>query len=109
MSKPLDLDDLLLKTSRTFALAIPMLPQPTRREVSVAYLLFRIADTFEDATHWPQANRIAALNELCALLEANDLIGLRAAQLRWAASKPVDNAGYLELLGKTDEVVSELA
>ncbi|HZD06425.1 MAG TPA: squalene/phytoene synthase family protein, partial [Longimicrobiales bacterium] len=43
-----DLGRLLDRTSRTFALNIPLLPQPTRREVTVAYLLFRIADTFED-------------------------------------------------------------
>jgi farnesyl-diphosphate farnesyltransferase len=44
------LHDLLTKTSRTFALSIPELPEPTMREVTIAYLLFRIADTFEDAT-----------------------------------------------------------
>ena len=41
------LDQLLVETSRTFALAIPLLPEPTRRTVSVAYLLFRAADTLE--------------------------------------------------------------
>ena len=40
------LEDLLEKTSRTFALAIPVLPEPTRRQVMIAYLRFRIADTF---------------------------------------------------------------
>ncbi len=40
-----DLDTLLAETSRTFALAIPLLPEPTRHEVGVAYLLFRVADT----------------------------------------------------------------
>ena len=33
------IDDMLHKTSRTFALAIPLLPEPTRTEVGVAYLL----------------------------------------------------------------------
>jgi len=46
-----DVDDLLQKTSRTFAVTIPMLPSPTRQQVGLAYLLFRIIDTFEDATH----------------------------------------------------------
>jgi len=55
-----NLDDLLEKTSRTFALSIPMLPEPTRRHVSIAYLLFRVADTFEDASLWPRARRLAA-------------------------------------------------
>jgi hypothetical protein len=37
-----DLLDLVGKMSRTFALSIPPLSEPTRREVTVAYLLFRI-------------------------------------------------------------------
>ena len=52
------IEDLLLKTSRTFALSIPMLPEPTRREVGVAYLLFRIADTLEDATLWTPERQV---------------------------------------------------
>src|SRR6185295_10100731 len=65
-----DIDRLLLLTSRTFALAIPELPEPLRREGGVAYLLFRIADTFEDATHWPRADRLAALAAFDRLLSA---------------------------------------
>ena len=58
------LQDLLVKTSRTFALAIPLLPEPTRREVTVAYLLFRIADTFEDASvEWDKPAQKRALFE----------------------------------------------
>ena len=56
-----DLEELLIASSRTFALAIPHLPEPTRREVTIAYLLFRVADTFEDATSWPRSSRIEAL------------------------------------------------
>src|SRR5206468_11340239 len=63
-----ELDDLLAKTSRTFALSIPLLPEPARTEVSIAYLLFRIADTFEDAVGWPRERRVRALHELAALL-----------------------------------------
>ena len=55
--EPRLLDALLEKTSRTFALSIPRLPEPTRREVTVAYLLFRIADTLEDATLWDGSRR----------------------------------------------------
>ena len=43
------LEELLENTSRTFALSIPVLPEPTRRQVMIAYLLFRIADTFTDS------------------------------------------------------------
>lgn len=105
----MDIDDLLVKTSRTFALAIPMLPEPTRREVSVAYLLFRIADTFEDATTWPRAERIAALGELADAVTAVDVPRLRALTGRWLERPPHQHAGYLELLRETPEVVGTLA
>ena len=64
------LERLLARTSRTFALAIPLLPAPLNREVTTSYLLFRIADTFEDATRWSRAARLAALADFAALLDA---------------------------------------
>lgn len=104
----LDLDDLLAKTSRTFALAIPMLPEPTRKEVTVAYLLFRVADTFEDATTWPRTERIAALNEFADALRDFDLPRLETLTKKWVANPPVTHAGYMELLAVTPEVVGIL-
>ena len=103
-----DLDRLLLSTSRTFALAIPCLPEPPRREVGTAYLLFRIADAFEDAGRWPREDRLAALGDLGALLR--DPSRARAPQLarRWVAARPCDEEGYLELLGETPGVLAEL-
>ena len=65
-----DLLDLLEKTSRTFALSIPSLPEPTCREVTVAYLLFRVADTFEDASHVPSEARVRALRDFNVLVGA---------------------------------------
>jgi farnesyl-diphosphate farnesyltransferase len=106
-----DLDDLLMKTSRTFALAIPLLPEPTRREVAVAYLLFRIADTFEDATDWPRATRMAALHDFAALAQlpsAAREVRARVLVSKWLQVKPVQHEGYLELLGETAAVLREL-
>lgn len=112
-----DLDDLLLRTSRTFALSIPRLPEPLRREVTVAYLLFRIADTFEDAAGWPKARRLDALADFAALVEAVAEVPGRAldARLRkeaarlaaaWTAGDlPSDHEGYLDLLGATPLVL----
>jgi farnesyl-diphosphate farnesyltransferase len=102
----LDLADLLQKTSRTFALAIPLLPEPARTEVGLAYLLFRIADTFEDATEWPRAQRQAALADFTRVLEQLDASGAAAMRDRWMASPPCTHQGYVELLGKTPEVIS---
>jgi farnesyl-diphosphate farnesyltransferase len=93
-----DLEQLLIATSRTFALAIPLLPEPTRREVTISYLLFRIADTFEDAAAWPRALRIAALERFIQLLEAPDREEIAAVAALWAEEVPVDQPGYRELL-----------
>ena len=98
-----NLDDLLEKTSRTFALSIPMLPEPTRRHVGLAYLLFRVADTFEDAARWPRDARLLALDDFGRLLETRG--GERAAASRWLADAPVAHAGYLELLRETPAVM----
>ncbi|APR77691.1 Squalene synthase [Minicystis rosea] len=103
-----DIDRLLVRTSRTFALAIPFLPAPLAREVGVAYLLFRIADTFEDATCWPRAERLAALAEFDRVLQAPDHAGVEQLAAAWVKARPCDHAGYLELLGETPAVFAEL-
>lgn len=113
-----DLDDLLEKTSRTFALSIPLLPEPTRRQVVIGYLLFRIADTFEDAAGWPRSERIQALDDFCRLLEdrppetetdeeSRDAVSseVEALARRWQAEVPIDHDGYGELLGETPAVL----
>ncbi len=101
-----DLEDLLLKTSRTFALSIPHLPEPTRREVTLAYLLFRIADTFEDAADWPREKRIAALGEFSALLDGPERAAETAvAARRWQEEVPCAQPGYRDLLAEIPDVL----
>jgi farnesyl-diphosphate farnesyltransferase len=92
------LEDLLEKTSRTFALSIPVLPEPTRSEVMIAYLLFRIADTFEDAAHWPAARRIEALSEFEKLLTDYSRPQAERLEKIWTATDPSQHAGYRELI-----------
>jgi farnesyl-diphosphate farnesyltransferase len=107
-----DIDDLLLRTSRTFALAIPLLPHPSRRAVSLAYLLFRIADTFEDAAVWPRSQRIAALEAFVGLLQRPTVEwvdGARALVPGWLAEKPAAHEGYVDLVRQTPEVLAEVA
>jgi len=102
------IDALLVKTSRTFALSIPLLPEPTRREVGIAYLLFRIADTFEDAVGWPRERRLAAFAELDELLAAPDAARDRIAG--WLAPPPpIPHAGYQELLAASPAVLDAYA
>lgn len=102
---PLGLRPLLQKTSRTFALSIPLLPEPLQTEVAIAYLLFRIIDTFEDATRWTPARRAEALGQFAQRIESNDPADLRPLTAQWLADPPLDHVGYLELLARTPEVI----
>jgi farnesyl-diphosphate farnesyltransferase len=98
-------DDLLQKTSRTFALAIPLLPEPTRSEVGIGYLLFRIVDTFEDASHWAPPRRIESLARFVAMLDGAPDSEPRALADECGRHPPVDHAGYRELLQKLPFVI----
>lgn len=102
-----DLEQLLEHTSRTFALAIPLLPEPTRTDVTVAYLVFRIADTLEDAINLPPLERKRALEEFGMLLESPSgslaFAETRSAQLR------TGNPWYCRLVAETPQVLEVLA
>ncbi len=101
-----DLGTLLEKTSRTFALAIPSLPDPVRREVTIAYLLFRIADTFEDASHWTPSRRIAALADFEALLRSPSPAEASRKSAEWAAADASLHIGYAELIARAPSVLA---
>jgi len=78
-------------TSRTFALAIPLL-QPARRfRVALTYLLFRVADSIEDAADVPCSRKLELLSTLETALdtaaqvpESDPFIGL------WPADTAVE-------------------
>ncbi len=103
-----DLEDLLVKTSRTFALSIPQLEGATRQQVTLGYLLLRIADTLEDAAVWSREQRVEALFRFADLLtdagERED--GVAAAVESWLDTPPSHHEGYLELLEATGDVLS---
>lgn len=98
------LHDLLIKTSRTFALSIPPLPEPLRREVTIAYLLFRLADTFEDAANWPVSSRVNALETFRDLLHRPPGVALNAALKVWRKNPKLDHEGYQTLLDDAELV-----
>jgi farnesyl-diphosphate farnesyltransferase len=108
-SPPAHLRPLLQKTSRTFALTIPLLPEPLQTEVATAYLLFRIIDTFEDANRWETARRAKALGIFAQVMEGDGQgdgeHDLRELTARWLKDPPLDHAGYLELLAATPDVI----
>jgi farnesyl-diphosphate farnesyltransferase len=103
--RPATLRALLHKTSRTFALTIPLLPEPLQTEIATAYLLFRIIDTFEDATRWEASRRASALSLFIQLMDSDDPHELGEMTARWLDDPPLDDPGYLELLGATPEVI----
>jgi farnesyl-diphosphate farnesyltransferase len=104
-SREVDLEQLLIATSRTFALAIPLLPEPSRHEVTLSYLLFRIADTFEDAAAWPRERRIEALERFAELLERPDPAATAELSRRWVEEVPCEQPAYRELLAETPAVL----
>jgi farnesyl-diphosphate farnesyltransferase len=99
------LDRLLQGSSRTFALNIPLLPEPTRLEVTVAYLLFRVADTIEDSVRWPRSRKLEGLRGLAGFLaDPSDGVAARLAS-SWKADPPLEHPGYLELLAEFPAVM----
>ncbi len=104
---PADLDQLLEESSRTFALTIPFLPEPVRREVTVAYLLFRVADTLEDGERWSREERIAALQRFDALLVgAPDRAVVDSFTESLRLCPPTGHAGYAALLAAAPDVLA---
>lgn len=109
-SAPLSADELaslLQRTSRTFALTIPLLDEPLATDVGLAYLLFRIADTLEDAPSWGRDARMSALDSF-----GEWLVG-EHGERRWldavAASPPTDDAGCLALIARAESVRTAVA
>lgn len=100
------IEELLQSTSRTFALSIPLLPHPLDHKVTLAYLIFRIADTLEDADHLDPATRQLGLQTFCQLLDDMSDQSVREWSQEWTAKRPSDNADYNRLLRETPQVMS---
>lgn len=62
-------NEMVRQVSRTFSLSIEQLPGQLRDAVSVAYLMFRIADGIEDHEMMPVDRKVDLLNCWVALLE----------------------------------------
>ncbi|MFC4407184.1 phytoene/squalene synthase family protein [Haloarchaeobius iranensis] len=58
--------------SRTFAITIEELEEPTARHICLGYLLCRVADTVEDAGHIPPAEKAELLRLYADVLDADD-------------------------------------
>lgn len=62
--------------SRTFALTIDVLEEPMSSYICVGYLLCRIADTVEDASHIPPETQATLLRTYHAVLDPTDSTGV---------------------------------
>lgn len=102
----LNVHEHLERTSRTFALAIPLLPEPTRNKVGLSYLLFRVADTLEDGDDWSHAARVQALDEFLEALKTPSLAPQFAA--RWLTTPPTQHAGYVALLAEFPALLADI-
>jgi farnesyl-diphosphate farnesyltransferase len=81
----------LLGTSRTFALAIPLLEPARRFQVGLTYLLFRVADSIEDATDVPTSRKLDLLSSLeAALRTAPEIADSARFSGMWPADSPVE-------------------
>lgn len=101
--------DLLHKTSRSFALSIPVAPERERDAMTVGYLLFRIADTFEDCTHAPVEDRVTGLRAFADALSSPEDAAARASLSAHATSLPERDPGYRELMASCGLVFDGLA
>ena len=57
------LPELLVRSSRTFAVGIEVLPEPLRGEITVAYLLLRVSDYLEDNQELGDDEKITLLRD----------------------------------------------
>lgn len=99
------LASLLEETSRTFALSIPLLDEPLRSEVTIAYLLFRIADTIEDEVDWAPADKVNALRVFTGLLGEQDHGAVTPGLIDMIVTARVAHAGYARLMADTSFVL----
>lgn len=90
-------------------MTIPYLPEPLRREVTLAYLLLRVTDTLEDATHWTLERRVASLREMAQLLEQPSDAQAKAFAHHWLTQPPCSNRDYLDVLHALPDLMGELA
>lgn len=105
----MSIEDLLQTTSRTFALSIPLLPEPLNDDITLAYLVFRIADTIEDADHLSRDERCCALEDFHGLLhdclsQSNSEEKQRVEQWAQQYQSVSDNEHYNRLVAETARV-----
>jgi farnesyl-diphosphate farnesyltransferase len=94
--------------SRTFALTVDVLDEPMASYICVGYLLCRIPDTVEDATHVPPADQARLLDLYDEVLDPDadaDAEAFRAAVDEWVPPES-DRSEDWNVVASTPRVVS---
>lgn len=99
-----EISALLQQTSRTIALTIPLLPEPTGTEVSVASLLFGVMGTLEKGTDWSSARRVDARTALVELLDGPPEAA-NATVSEWTRDMPMTPARDRKLLEEIPSIL----
>ncbi|MAF85313.1 MAG: hypothetical protein CL875_02350 [Dehalococcoidales bacterium] len=113
-------EEILPKVSRTFALNIAQLKGDIYKAVLLGYLLFRIADTFEDNNFQNETQKITALRDYSEIFRGNKNLNERlklyeSLKFRWEEESPdknlVENGGrvigcYFDLPDVYREIVA---
>ena len=100
--------DILPEVSRTFALTIPVLPEPLSDSVCCAYLLCRIADTIEDRSDLEDERRHQLFDALQTLVERPSSSMAERFRVLWPAVAAPDEL-YERLMQNVAHVAAALA
>jgi len=92
--------------SRTFALTIAELDEPMSRDICVGYLLCRIADTIEDASHVPPDRQRALLRCYSRVLDPDDETTVATFEERVAEWIPEDPDADWVVVAETARIVA---
>lgn len=92
----------LERVSRTYAIVVPMLPEPLAQAVGVAYLVMRIVDTIEDAPELSPEQRRRLLDRIDPALQGD------TPAMHELTAALGDTPAERELLLDTPEVVARL-
>ncbi len=104
------LQELLVQSSRTFAVGIDLLPAPLRDEITVAYLLLRVSDYLEDNQELGDDEKIGLLNEWRRVLEGHgdgDAFAARLEEAREATPDALVARQAATVLGALDRLAPE--
>ena len=102
------LHELLVRSSRTFAVGIGILPEPLRREITVAYLLLRVSDYLEDNQELQNVDKIALLKSWSRVLGGGTGRRSLIARLE-AAGEDTPDASVARSAGTVLEALNRLS